>query len=143
MKKYPRGQNLSSWDPIFDHFPPSTNVQSLFLFVCRRSTPFIFSDLLCQIGRIRPWDPSLDLRHEILHRMDESRASDAFMASKYGHFFGFVRLRRRCTCRWLANDPFSAFGADVPVDGSAGCLCAPKRAQSAIFAKLSKAKLRT
>ena len=37
---------------------------------------------------------------------------------------------------------FSAFGADVPVDGSARCLCAPKRAQSTTFAKLSKAKLR-
>jgi hypothetical protein len=34
---------------------------------------------------------------------------------------------------------FPAFGADVPVDGSAGCLCAPKRAQSFNFAKLSKA----
>ena len=44
MQKYPRGQNLSSWDPIFDNFPPSAIFQASFLFRLRRSRPSFFFD---------------------------------------------------------------------------------------------------
>ena len=66
---------------------------SLFLSAFGGHAPSVCCICSCQIGRIRPREWFLDLRHEILHRMLQSRAPEAFETSRYEHFFVCVRLR--------------------------------------------------
>ena len=67
--------------------------------------------------------------------MVQSRASEAFEALRYGHFFVSPICPPSAT--------FSAFGdfSRLRRFFPPSAVCAPKRAQSFNFAKLSKAKL--
>ena len=131
MKKYPRRQNLSSRDSIFDHFPPSANFQAPFFFRLSAVTPsyfLIFGTKSSESGLGTP-----------------SKTSGLKFCIEWSNRELLRPSRRRDMAISLFRPwpLFPAFGADVPAkDGSAGRLCAPKRAQSTTFAKLSKAKLR-